>query len=317
MSTTSSNLLLLWRLGRPKINWSFIGSIPSNLTFTRASTGTYFDAEGVLQTAAIDAPRFDHDPVTHQLLGTLYEGQRTNSLSQNMNTGAVLGVIGSCGALPTRWTVVYNPALLTTEIVGTGTEQGLSYVDVKISGTAATTTYQLSFQQLRDVAASTGEVWTASQYAKLVSGSLGGITEINTRINEQFNSTYLGATNTALTLTSSLTRFTHKGTLAQATTNTIAHLFSFTVTVGAAIDATVRLAMPQFELGTFASSVIPTTTATVTRATDNLTFTIPAGVTGLRYTFDNDSTQDVVVSAGSYIVPTTLNRTIIKRITSI
>lgn len=48
------------------------------LTFTRASTGTYFDNQGVLQTAAVDEPRFDHDPVTGEALGLLIEEQRTN-----------------------------------------------------------------------------------------------------------------------------------------------------------------------------------------------------------------------------------------------
>lgn len=48
------------------------------ITFSRASAGTYWDANGVLQTAAIDEPRFDHDPLTGASLGILREEQRTN-----------------------------------------------------------------------------------------------------------------------------------------------------------------------------------------------------------------------------------------------
>ena len=48
------------------------------LTFTRASTGTYYDSNGILQTAIIDAPRFDHDPTTKAPLGLLIEEARTN-----------------------------------------------------------------------------------------------------------------------------------------------------------------------------------------------------------------------------------------------
>lgn len=48
------------------------------ITFTRNSAATYWDANGVLQTAAIDEPRFDHDPVTGEPLGILIEEQRTN-----------------------------------------------------------------------------------------------------------------------------------------------------------------------------------------------------------------------------------------------
>lgn len=48
------------------------------LTFARASSGTYFDNTGTLQTAAVDEPRFDHDPATFEALGLLIEEQRTN-----------------------------------------------------------------------------------------------------------------------------------------------------------------------------------------------------------------------------------------------
>jgi len=50
-------------------------------TDTRASTATYYDANGTLQTAAVDAPRFDHDPATGERLGILLEEQRTNLLT--------------------------------------------------------------------------------------------------------------------------------------------------------------------------------------------------------------------------------------------
>ena len=52
----------------------------SLVTFTRASNGTYTDSAGVLQTAAIDVPRFDHNPTTGESLGLLVEEQRTNLL---------------------------------------------------------------------------------------------------------------------------------------------------------------------------------------------------------------------------------------------
>jgi hypothetical protein len=52
----------------------------SLVTFTRASSGTYVDSAGVIQTAATDAPRFDHNPATGESLGLLVEEQRTNLL---------------------------------------------------------------------------------------------------------------------------------------------------------------------------------------------------------------------------------------------
>jgi hypothetical protein len=56
----------------------------SNLvTFTRASSGTYIDSAGVLQTATTDVPRFDHNPTTGESLGLLVEEQRANLLLHN------------------------------------------------------------------------------------------------------------------------------------------------------------------------------------------------------------------------------------------
>lgn len=53
-------------------------SFPTLLTFTRASTGTYFDADGTMRTAAADVPRYAFDPVSGAPLGLLCEGARTN-----------------------------------------------------------------------------------------------------------------------------------------------------------------------------------------------------------------------------------------------
>ena len=49
--------------------------------FTRATTGTFIGSNGLIQTAAIDAPRFTHDPVTREVQGLLIEEQRTNLLT--------------------------------------------------------------------------------------------------------------------------------------------------------------------------------------------------------------------------------------------
>jgi len=53
------------------------------ITFSRSTTGTYVDSNGIIQTAAIDAPRFDHDPVTNASLGLLVEESRENLLQRS------------------------------------------------------------------------------------------------------------------------------------------------------------------------------------------------------------------------------------------
>jgi hypothetical protein len=80
----------LWRRARavPSLdlrfadNKSLVDAVTgaSLVTFTRASSGTFVDSAGVLQTATNDVARFDHDPVTGESLGLLVEEQRTNLL---------------------------------------------------------------------------------------------------------------------------------------------------------------------------------------------------------------------------------------------
>jgi len=60
------------------------------ITFTRSTTGTFVGSNGLIQTAAIDAPRFDYDPATLAPKGLLMEEQRTNLLlySDQFNNAA-------------------------------------------------------------------------------------------------------------------------------------------------------------------------------------------------------------------------------------
>jgi hypothetical protein len=67
---------------RPSLLLDFANtrSLDPLVTFTRASGGTHFNAQGLLVTAGDHRPRFDHDPVTGQSLGLLVEESRTNLL---------------------------------------------------------------------------------------------------------------------------------------------------------------------------------------------------------------------------------------------
>ena len=49
--------------------------------FTRASTATFVGSDGLIQSAAINEPRFDHDPITLACKGLLIEEARTNLLA--------------------------------------------------------------------------------------------------------------------------------------------------------------------------------------------------------------------------------------------
>lgn len=53
------------------------------VTFTRASSGTYVDSQGVIRTATTNEARFDHNPTTGESLGLLVEEQRVNYCLQS------------------------------------------------------------------------------------------------------------------------------------------------------------------------------------------------------------------------------------------
>jgi hypothetical protein len=118
----------------------------SLITFTRASSATYIDSAGTLQTAAVDVPRFDHNPTTGESLGLLAEEQRTNLLlntatlsTQSVTVTAVahtLSFYGSgtvtlsgastagpavgSGAFPARTTLTFTPSAGTLTLTVTG-----------------------------------------------------------------------------------------------------------------------------------------------------------------------------------------------------
>ena len=70
-------------------NKSLIDGVSGNnlITFARNSTATYIGEDGLIKTAAINEPRFDHDPTTRDSLGLLVEEQRGNLLVNSEQFG--------------------------------------------------------------------------------------------------------------------------------------------------------------------------------------------------------------------------------------
>lgn len=131
----------------PALNLPFAyGTMPSGITVTRASSATYFDSTGTLQTASNNVGRIDYDPTTLQCLGLLVEGASMNYLLNSgtpaTQTTASLGVgtytlwvVGSGDATSSPNTasgsgfgVATAGAPNTFSVFGTGT------VDITVSG---------------------------------------------------------------------------------------------------------------------------------------------------------------------------------------
>jgi hypothetical protein len=243
------------------------GVVDPRITFTRASSATYFNSQGVLSTAANNTPRIDFDPVTGSCLGLLIEQSRTNSIPNNTMVGAVAGTPGT---LPTTWTT-YNNCGIVPSVVATGTEQGISYIDVLIAGTPTSTGVTYVQFNTAGISAANAQIWSLSNYLKIVSGSLTNFGAINLAIQE---TTTGGAYVTGGALATSPTtgnlvsyRPTYTRTLnGGATTALINAFYQINVTSGLAVNLTLRIGLPQLELGAFATSAIQTSGATATRA---------------------------------------------------
>jgi hypothetical protein len=263
-------------IARPTFSRDFAGEKTLNngtgpaITFTRASNATYFDANGTLQTAANDAPRFDHDPATGASRGLLIEEARTNSIRNSQAGGAVAG---SAGTGPSNWNVSGNANGLTRTI-SLGSANGLSYVDVRFVGTA-TATVQNFFdpEGLTAITASSSQVWTHSAYVALIAGT---VPDLQIGVREGLaDGTFVtsGNLNAAPSLTASLQRFSHTRTLTDATTARVTPTIRVSISNGVAYDFTLRIAAPQLEQGAFATSYIPTTSAAATRSADSAVVT--------------------------------------------
>jgi len=101
------------------------GPAPS---FSRASTGTYFNASGVLTSASINTPRFDHVYSGGQWVsrGLLIEEQRTNSLAYSEN-------------FSNAYWAKFNSPTLTADTSETTSPDGNNTATKVVSGTTSET----------------------------------------------------------------------------------------------------------------------------------------------------------------------------------
>lgn len=296
------------------LDYSFTGgSLPEGTSFTRASTGRYYNSSGYVASAANNTARFDYNPATLGLRGILIEPQRTNVLWGStpvtnwtlQRAAASSNAATSPAGTTTASSVSEDTSLGTHDIVCN--ENTLFYTDenraLSIYAKAGTTTaIQLRAptgfdpQWYANFNLSTGELGTYSQCAPSIV-SVG---------NDWYRIGVVLDSANEITKSVFVMSFTNNNTSAS-----IKPQYTGTSKTCYVWDA-------QHEVGSTISAIIPTSSSAVTRSADALSFTVPAGVSTLRYTFDDDSTQDVTgVSAGSYTVPTNLNRAWIKRIQSV
>jgi hypothetical protein len=238
------------------------GTALGDLAFSRASSKTRTNAAGVVETIGNNVPPHDYrnaDGTLSTFPRLNLEPQRTNSIRNSSMVGAVAG---SPGTLPTNWTR-QNSSGLTQTIVGTGIEDGLPYIDINLSGTATAANDAYSYDNT--ITASISQTWTNSWYFKLLTSSPNAVR----LAMQEFNSgSFLNVVTQDITPTTSLARYSQTKTLVGAGVNNVRAMIYLNFVVGQTYNTTIRIAAPQMELGAYATTWVPTTTAAVTRLAD-------------------------------------------------
>jgi hypothetical protein len=195
----------------------------------------------------------------------LVEPAATNEIRNNSNTNAVTGTPGT---LPTNWTETL--AGLTRSVIALGAENGVQYIDIRLSGTANATEALINFESPTQTVASNGQVWTNSCFLKSISAPAPYTGLRLSTVERTSGGIFVASGNSPdLTLTSTLNRFSFTRTLSGGgTVARVQSRISFGLVSGTAYNFTVRIGYPQMELGSVATSVIPTTTGTGSRSAD-------------------------------------------------
>jgi hypothetical protein len=266
MSTPSLlNIPYLYKAGTlySQIPESGAGDFTVSRTTTVANRSTRINKDGLIETVLDNVPRLDY-PLGGAVNGCpalLVEPAATNGIRNNSMVGA-----SAPNNLPTNWSS--SGSGLTRQSVATGTLNGIPYVDIRVSGTATNTFYDIFWDANNVIAALITQDWVASCYLQIVA-------QPNPPVNytlamREFNSSggFLGVfQGTALSIsTTSFNRFSFTRALNQAGVAFVHPSLFATLVNGQTYDFTIRIGYPQMERGTVATSVIPTTTAAVTRS---------------------------------------------------
>ena len=231
------------------------------VTFTRASSGTYVDSQGVIRTATTNEARFDHNPTTGESLGLLVEESRTNLLLQS-------------NGFDTTWINSNSSETAAAGIAPDGTNAAWELKDTLDASPVAHSLNQTitSF--------TSGTVYTFSVWMKAGTLSEGGIALPSASFGAVLINRINLATGTVITssanLTTSVVLFPNgwRRIIASATATATAsgsvqvRSMNGGTTYTGTGTGTVLVWGAQVEAGAFPTSYIPTTTATATRSAD-------------------------------------------------
>jgi hypothetical protein len=258
--------------------------------FTRGSTGTFVGSDGLIQSAAINAARFDHDPVTFACKGLLIEESRTNlivrsddfanaswlKLQSTIASNAVTSPDGSTNGD----TLIEDSTIATHQVIQSVPSISASQPHtISVFAKAAS---QSSFQ----ITVSTAAFGT-NLFANFIltgSGSIGASSGVTTRIEAYPNGWYRCSIAIASVTGGS------GGFVQFVSNNGDSSAVRLNIYQGANAQ-TVHLWGAQLEAGAFPTSYIPTVASTVARSAD------VCSITGADFTSFYSQSEGVLLSS--------------------
>ena len=245
----------LYPTSRPTLDLNFASAkrLDPRVTFTRTSTATFVGTNGLIQSAASGAARFDHNPTTGESLGLLVEEARTNLVTySNFASDWTLAdatVILNSGVAP--------DGTLTANLLTGNSNVSSHFIGKNVSMGASSHTFSCFIK--------TGSIATASLFLTQ-SGNNGAAYDLSagTIVNVQ------GTGNTASIQSAG------NGWWKCSITNTgssdifdgIRICIDDTAFTSKSATGSIYIWGAQLEAGSFPTSYIPTSGATVTRAAD-------------------------------------------------
>jgi hypothetical protein len=267
--------------------------------FTRASTATFVGSDGLIQSAAINAPRFDYDPVTLACKGLLIEESNTNyALRSQELTHAAWQRFGVLSA-----TAVASPdggtnATRIISSVAISTHVALQKTAQNAIGNYCVTVFAkpAGYNWLTLLSTNTGNNSAVGASFNLATGAVGATTVVNGTLLSAENADAGGGWRRIKVC------YTHTNTTGngiQLYMSNANGVISFLGDGTSGIDfygAEIKPTQPD--------SYIPTIASAATRSADVCTLTIPAGVSSILITYDDNTTATVSVTpGGSYQLP--------------
>ena len=260
-------------------------------TFTRASTATFVGSNGLIQSAAINDARFDHDPVTLACKGLLIEESRTNLALQSENhpsaTWNKTGLtVASASNTDPAGAATSN---LVTEDASVGLHR-LFQSTAYVSGTSYSISVFLKYAGRQFVAVNHPAV--AANGTSIFDIQNGTITlsgsSVTSSITAYPNGWYRCVVNGVSSTTGGASHIIQGSTTGGILTG------SYTGLNGAAF----YIYGSQVEAGSFPTSYIPTTTASVVRSAD------VCSITGSDFTGFYNQSEGTIVGSGLTNSPT-------------